>query len=447
MRVLIASAEFSPLARTGGLGEAVAGLASALVATGVDATVAIPRYQHLFDLGEPVDGIVTLGNLGLPVLLIDEPEAFDRPGIYGPKAGGGYEDQWFRFGLFSKRVREMSGDFDILHLHDGHPAPAAIGAPTPTVQTIHNASYPILGPLEEVGALLELSVADLVLGGPIEWYGDANFLKAGVDRATAVTTVSPTFALQVAADSELSGGLDVVLRARNSPVIGILNGIDTKSWDPASDAALPAPFSRSRLKGRSMARAELVATGELAHDGVLFGNVGRLAEQKGLQLLDPFIDDLVAEGFRLVLVGSGELDDLVDGWADRHPRAIWHSEYSERLARLTSAGVDAYLMPSRFEPCGLGQMYAMRYGAPPVARLTGGLADTVVDLDERHATATGFGFRSFTPESLAKTIRRAMRVFRDNPAEWRHLQDNGMKFDFSWAAAAAKYVEVYESVL
>lgn len=446
MRVLIASAEYSPLARTGGLGEAVAGLASALVAKGVEVTVAIPRYQHLFGLGEPVDGIVTVGAQGLPVWLIDEPEAFDRPGIYGPEAGGGYEDQWLRFGLFAKRVREMSGNFEILHLHDGHPAPAAIGAPVPTVQTIHNASYPILGPLEEVGALLELSAADLVLGGPIEWYGDANFLKAGVDRATAVTTVSPTFALQVAEDSELSGGLDVVLRARPTPVIGILNGIDTKSWDPASDATLPALFSRTRLRGRSMARAELVATGELAQDGVLFGNVGRLAEQKGLQLLDPFVDDLVEEGFRLVLIGNGELDGLVDDWAARHPRAIWHSEYSEPLARLTSAGVDAYLMPSRFEPCGLGQMYAMRYGAPPVARLTGGLADTVVDLDERQAIATGFGFRSFTPESLAKTIRRAMRVFRDNPADWRHLQDNGMKSDFSWAAAAGKYIDVYESV-
>ncbi len=291
----MASAEHSPLARTGGLGEAVAGLASALIVAGIDVTVAIPRYQHLFDLGEPTDGVVALDSLGVPVVLIDEPEGFDRPGIYGPQAGAGHEDQWLRFGLFAKRVREMSTGFDVLHLHDGHPAPAAIGATIPTVQTIHNASYPILGPLDKVGDLLELSEADLVLGGPIEWYGDANFLKAGVDRAGAVTTVSPTFAMQISEDSELSGGLDVVLRARPTPVIGILNGIDTTSWNPANDRSLPSPYSSTRLEGRTMAKAELLAQSGLTGDGVLFGNVGRLAEQKGLQLLDPFIGDLVQE--------------------------------------------------------------------------------------------------------------------------------------------------------
>jgi starch synthase len=442
----MAAAEFSPLARTGGLGEAVAGLAGSLAAGGADVTVAIPRYQHLFDLGEPTNGEVHLTDQAVPVVLVDVPEAFDRPGIYGPDPGTGYEDQWFRFGLFTKRIVAMAGEFDVLHLHDGHVAPAALGATVPTVQTIHNASYSIMGPLAEVGTLLAIAPADLVLGGPIEWYGEANFLKAGIDRAHAVTTVSPTFALQVAEDLALSGGLDVVIRNRATPIVGILNGIDLQSWDPASDPTLPKVFDAKRLGGRAASRTELLARTGLAGDGVVFGNVGRLSEQKGLGLLDPFIDELVDEGFRLVLVGDGELGDLVDGWAKRHPTAVAHLTYTEELARLTCAGSDSYVMPSRFEPCGLGQMYAMRYGAPPVARLTGGLADTVIDIDEHPATATGFGFRSFTPESLAKTIRRAMRIHRDNPAEWRQLQRNGMTTDFSWDAAAGHYLEVYRSI-
>jgi len=443
----MASAEFSPFVRTGGLGEAVAGLAGALASRDLEVTVALPRYRQLFDLGDPTDGLVHVAHGGMDLVLIDEPEAFGRPGIYGPEPGTGYEDQWFRYGLFARRVAAMAVDHDLLHLHDGHVAPAALLSAIPSVQTIHNASYSIMGPLAEVGKLLGIDEADLVLGGPIEWYGEANFLKAGIDRAHAVTTVSPTFALQVAEDLSLSGGLDVVIRSRQDPVIGILNGIDVESWDPASDPALPARFNSTDLRGRASARRDLLAMTGLDGDGVVFGNVGRLAEQKGLGLLDPFLDQLVDEGMRLVIVGDGELGTLVDAWVTAHPNAVAHLSYDEGLARLTSAGVDSYLMPSRFEPCGLGQMYAMRYGAPPVARLTGGLADTVIDLDEHPATATGFGFRSFTPESLAKTIRRAMRIFRDVPNEWRRLQRNGMRRDFSWSAAADQYLAVYRSVL
>lgn len=447
MKVLIAAAECSPHARSGGLGEAIAGLAGALGRQGVEVTVVIPRYRHLFDLGAPESGVVTVAETGFTLQLIDDPESFDRRGLYGPVPGTGYDDQWVRFGRFSLAVQRLAADHDLLHLHDGHVAPAALGAPVPTVQTIHNASYSILGPLQETADLLGLSAADRVLGGPIEWFGQANFLKAGVDQAHAVTTVSPTFARQIMEDASLSGGLDTVLRNRAEPVIGILNGIDVDSWDPATDPILPEPFTRGRLGGRIAAKGALIARSGLDQEGMLFGNVGRMAEQKGIGLLDPYLDRLVEEGLRLVLVGDGELNPVVDGWAERHPAAVWHTSYTEELARLTSAGADAYLMPSRFEPCGLGQMYAMRYGAPPVARLTGGLADTVIDLDEHPAEATGFGFRSFTPESLLKTIRRAMRVYAKSRGDWRRLQRNGMATDFSWDRAAAAYLDVYRSVL
>lgn len=453
MKVLLAAAECSPLARTGGLGEVVAGLGRALIRLGVDVTIVIPRYRGLRPSAErvpapaPAEGIYRTEGNGVPILLVDDPVMFDRAGIYGPEPGSGYDDQWKRYGRFSNVVRELGRDYDVLHLHDSHVGPAALDSPTPTVGTVHNASYAVMGPLEETADLVHANASDRALGGSLEWFGQAHFLKALVDRAHAVTTVSPTFALQLLSDPSISNGLDTVFDARATPVIGILNGIDWPSWDPASDPVLPAPFTPGRLGGRADARAAIGQRSGLADGGFLLGAVTRVTEQKGIGLLDPYIDRLVSEGVQLAIVGNGDLDEMVDAWAARHPTAVWHAEYDESLARVLYAGVDAYLMPSRFEPCGIGQMYAMRYGAPPIARLTGGLADTVRDLDEHPASATGFGFRSFNPESLVKTIRRAMRVHAKHRGEWRKMQRNGMGTDFSWDGAARRYVEVYESVL
>ena len=452
MKVLLAAAECSPLARTGGLGEAVAGLGHALGRAGHDVTVVIPRYRHLVGLGTvkmsppPAEAVYHHQIEDLDILMVDDPQSFDRAGIYGPEPGSGYDDQWSRFGRFSVVVRALSTEYDVLHLHDSHVGPAALQAIRPTVFTIHNSAYTIYGPLDETADIVGARAEDRVLGGPIEWFGQANFLKAGIDQAHAVTTVSPTFARQLVNDPSISGGLDAVIKARSQPPIGILNGIDTESWDPATDETLPERFSLGRLKGRSAAHEALLRTTGLDSDGMMLGTVTRVTEQKGINLLEPSIDALVAEGIRLVVVGNGDLDEVVDGWAARHPRAVWHAPYTEDLARLASAGADAYLMPSRFEPCGLGQMYAMRYGAPPIVRLTGGLADTVIDLDEYPDSATGFGFRSFTPEGLVKTIRRAMRVFSNHRSDWRKLQRNGMATDFSWDRAAVEYGSVYESV-
>lgn len=453
MKVLLAAAECSPLARTGGLGEAVAGLAGALHRNGVDVTVAIPQYRHLAGLGieeeapGPARAKARFESSGLPVLLVDDPASFDRPGIYGPDPGSGYEDQWRRFGRFSVTVRELARNHDLLHLHDAHTAPAALHSPVPTVLTIHNALYSILGPIEEAADLMGANPEDRIPEGPIEWYGQANYLKAGVVSADAVTTVSPTFARELSTDPSLSGGLDGVIGALDRPLVGILNGIDTDSWDPSTDPTLPAPFAESDLRGRYEAKRRVLKRSGLDPGGMLLGMVTRLTDQKGIALLDPSIDRLVEEGFRLAVVGNGDLDGMVDGWVSRNPRSVWHAPYTEDLARLVSAGIDAFLMPSRFEPCGLGQMYAMRYGAVPIVRLTGGLADTVVDLDEDPEQATGFGFRSFTPESLLKTIRRAGRIFLHHPREWRRMQRRFMAADFSWDSAADRYVDVYRSAI
>lgn len=448
MRLLMAAAECSPLARTGGMGEAVAGLAKALADQGIEVTVAIPRYRHLrttgiADTDSPVPAHRTeLGNV--EVLLIDDDPAFDRPGIYGPTPGEAYEDEWFRWARFSKAIARIANSFDLVHLHDGHVGPVALLANVPTVQTIHNASYPLLGPLAEAAEELNVSWQDRMLGGALEWYGQANYLKAGIIGATRVTTVSPTFASQITDDDSVTGGLSEVIRWLEHPVVGIVNGIDTTAWDPNRDPILAAPFSTKNLKARDESRQALFKRSGLA-DGFLVGNVGRMTEQKGLHLIDGDLHRLIEEGLRLLLIGNGNLDAMVDGWERHHPEAVRHLEYSEELARLLFAGADAYFMPSQFEPCGIGQLYAMRYGCPPLAHLTGGLADTVVDLDEQPEQGTGFGFRSFVPEEAVKTLRRAMRVRRKSKREWKMLQRNGMTSDFSWDHAALEYLPVYDA--
>jgi len=452
LKILLAASEFSPLARTGGLGEAVAGIGRGLVAAGHEVTVALPRYRHLTDLGTREDGIGPAEAIyrheigGAQVLLIDDPPFFDRAGIYGDSHGEGYADQWERFGRFSAAIRLLSAAYDLVHLHDAHAGPAALDNPAATVFTIHNPAYGIFGPLQEAVGVLGVSSRFAEPGAALEWWGQASFLKAGIAAADRVTTVSPSFARQLTEDGSISGGLDGVLRSLPNPVAGIVNGLFPEEWDPRTDPAVTAPFTPNRPYPRKATRAALLAESGLA-DGIVFGNVGRMAEQKGLHLLDPAIDTLVAEGLRLVLVGDGELNPMVDAWAQRHPQAVWHAPYEERLARVVSAGADFYLMPSRFEPCGIGQMYAMRYGSPPVVRFTGGLDDTVIDLDESPATATGFGFRDFRAAELTKTIRRAMRVFRKSKAEYRRLQRNGMLTDFSWGAAVQHYLVTYEQAL
>jgi starch synthase len=441
VKVLFASAEFSPLVRTGGLGDAVSGLAKALVGLGHEVAVATPGYAETVPEGErrPVwhsrtyDGVEVLQWLGAE---------FDRPGIYGPEPGSAYEDNWLRFGAFSLAAAEVASDYDVVHGHDAHVGVAMLATAVPSVFTIHNASYPMLGPLDEVRALAGIALEQR---GSIEWFGEANYLKAGISGADQVTTVSPGHAVELTRD-ETSFGLGGIVRSLDSPILGILNGIDVTSWDPRSDGALAATFSASRPQRRGRNRRALLAELELA-DGFVFSNVGRMARQKGLQLLDYDLDALVAEGNRFVFVGNGELDDLVDRWTVRHPGSVVHRPFDENLARRVFSGSDAYLMPSEYEPCGLGQMYAMRYGAPTVAHFTGGLEDTVVDIDENEADGTGFVFRSFDHPSLTKTIRRASRYYRALPTLWERIRRNGMERDWSWEHSAQEYARVYERVI
>lgn len=450
MKVLVASAELAPLATSGGLGDAIAGIAHAERALGLSVTVIMPRYQRLSDIGEPRPGegpaerLFSHWEADVQVLLVDDPESFDRPGIYGPEPGTGYPDEWRRWGRFCQVVGALSGQFDIVHLQDAQMAAAALLSSSPTVLTLHNAAYPVMGPLVES---VELFAANPASDQLLEWYGQANYLKAGILSADQVTTVSPGYARQIAEDPEVSSGLHEYLAGLEYPVIGIMNGIDTERFDPATDAAIPAPFGPETLEGRTLARRALVDQTGIDGNGVIFGMVGRMARQKGLELLDPVIDGLIEDGFRLVAVGSGNEDAMVDAWVERAPHAVWRAPYTEELARLTWAGGDSFLMPSRFEPGGLGNLYAMRYGAPPVVRLTGGLLTTVVDAVAGPGFGNGFGFYDYTPEALADTVHRAMHVFREQPDVWAALQQVGMTTDWGWEPAARLYADVYRGVL
>lgn len=451
MRVLVATAELSPLVRSGGLGDAVAGLSRALAALGVEVTVLLPRYRHLADRGAELAGAGPARALyedaegPLRLLLVDDPESFDRDGIYGPEPGVSYDDEWRRWGRFSVVAAELAGDYDLVHLHDSHTAAAALLTDTPTVFTVHNAAYPVMGPISESLQLLGLGPHFALPGTAIEWYEQANYLKAGLVGSDQATTVSPGFARQLEVDEGISGGLSGVIRFLPRPIIGIMNGIDTHAFDPGTDSTLPVPYTAADLSGREAARSLLLTKTGLA-EGFLMGMVGRVSDQKGFDLLDSIWPDLRSEGARLVVVGSGELDATVDRWMKEDPPSVAHVDYDEGLARLVFAAVDAYLMPSRFEPGGLGNIYAMRYGAPPLVHLTGGLADTVVDIDEAPAEGNGFGYRTHVAPEIAKTVRRAMRYHQAFPDLWQGMQRRGMRREWSWERAAGQYLKVYESV-
>jgi len=446
VKLLVATPEFAPLASTGGLGNAVAGLTRALLRHGHEITVALPRYSCIDAPLSPATGRWCETEVdGVHVMLFGDGEAFDRPGVYGPIPGTAYDDNWWRFGRFSLAVAALAGDYDLVHLNDAHVGPVALLTSTPTVLTLHNAAYAVLGPLVEVVELLGVDPSLAEPGGALEWYGEANYLKAGIISATQVTTVSPTHAKELAEDAT-SFGLGGIVRSLRRPIVGILNGISASRWDPATDTTLPQTYSAEDLGGRRASRAALLAWTGLA-DGVIFGNVGRMSPQKGLHLLGPELDALVDEGVRLVLMGNGEIDELVDGWVARHSRAVVHLGFDATRSRLVFAGSDAYLMPSAFEPSGLGQLYAMRYGAPPVARLTGGLADCVIDIDEDLSHGNGLGFRSFGSATVAKTMRRAMRYREGFPDLWAAMQRRGMTADWSWRARAAEYEALFAEII
>jgi starch synthase len=475
MRICLVSAEVAPFAKTGGLGDVAAALARYLAKHGHDVRLFLPLYGRIDATGRAFTAVEFLKDVplamgersyafsvfacplpksGPPVYFISCPALYGRQSIY---ANDG--DEHVRFAFLARAAIEccqrMGFAPQVLHLNDWHTALAPLYlktlyawdrlfAGTKTVLTLHNLAYQGAFPssrLRDVG----LAGFESMLPQDDLAAGRFGFLKTGLFHADAITAVSETYAREILTP-EHGMGLDPVLRARRERVVGIVNGVDYDEWSPEADGRLPARYSAADLAGKATCRAALAARFGLLGDAPIAGVVSRLTPQKGFDLTFETLSKRLAEGrLRLAALGSGasNLVELFAGLARRFPgRAAFHEGYSEDLAHLVEAGADLFLMPSRFEPCGLNQMYSLRYGTPPVVRRTGGLADTVRAWNSATGEGTGFVFEHATPAGFAWALDLALATFRD-AAAWRRLQANGMAQDFSWDRQIEKYVALY----
>jgi starch synthase len=479
LRVLMVSAELAPFARAGGLGDVIQGLSRALGTMGVEIVVVAPAHASAtrpdlptlrpwprpiwVALGGDVREVGVLETMtagDVRVLLLDCPTLFRRAGIYGDDAGP-YPDNDLRFAVLSAAALQASevlwdGPPDVLHAHDWHAALAIAYArlsdqhewrKAASVFTFHNLAFQGTFPTARA-AVLGLPEAALHDDG-VCMNDQINFLKAGITFADRVTTVSPTYAQEVLRP-EHGCGLDHVLRSRSTQLIGITNGIDTSTWDPSRDRALAARYDAIDPSGRQACRTALAA--ELGLDtssnAPIIGAVSRLTWQKGIDMLLDVIPALVAEGMRfaLVAVGDAEMERRIAELAARWPtRVAFRPVFGDPIARRVYAGADIFIMPSRFEPCGLGQQYAMRYGSVPVVSAVGGLVDTVRPVDEQSGQGTGFRFDPATPANLADALRRAVAC-RRNDALWARIVRNCLLHDTSWDASARQYFALYRSI-
>ncbi len=478
LRVLHAAAELFPWAKTGGLGDVVAGLPPALIACGVDARLVLPGFAGFvdaFELGQSLRlptpfalervrvARAMVPGRGVAAYIVDHPAFYDRPGNpYAAPDGGDWPDNHRRFALLGWVAAALAQGADpnwrpdILHCHDWHAglAPAYIrvaGSAVPSVFTIHNLAYQGVFPAADFPDLA-LPPSFFAIDG-IEFYGGLSFLKAGLFYADRLTTVSPTYAREIQTPA-FGVGFDGLLRARADVLSGILNGVDPAIWSPANDALLPLQYGVDNMAaGKAAAKAALERRFGLAEQpaGLLLGAVTRLTPQKGFDLLLAALPGLIALGGRLVLLGSGDadLEAGIGAAAGAYPGRVGVVlGYDEGLSHLIIAGSDSIIMPSRFEPCGLTQLYALRYGTLPLVRRTGGLADTVVDANAvtlADGSATGFVFDEATPEGLLGAAQRATALYRDR-ASWQRTMRQAMTRDFSWEAAARQYVALYREL-
>ena len=476
MKILFVAGEVFPLVKTGGLSDVVGALPKAFRALGDEVRVLLPGYPEamarVVDPGTPLSlgdslrfGPARLIPARMPdsmleVILLDCPEAFARAGgPYLDPEGRNWPDNFRRFALLS-RVAAMIGvsgglmgwQPDIIHAHDWQTGLIPIylrqwGGATPgTVFTIHNLHYQgVFGPevLPEIAVDPRFNTID-----GMEFYGNVSFLKAGLVFADYLTTVSPTYAREIQTHA-FGCSLEGVVLERADRLRGILNGIDQDIWNPKADDAIAAPFAPDDLSGKTVCKAKLQASSGLEPDATapLLGFLGRFVWQKGLDVVLEALPKVLEMGFQVVLQGTGEagLERLAYAAADAFPgRVAVHIGYDEDFAHAIEAGSDLFVVPSRFEPCGLTQMYALRYGTIPVVRRIGGLADSVVDVDES-LDGTGFVFDDETADAFLSALARARAMF-DRPALWREVQVRAMNRDFSWRAAVVHYREVYETV-
>lgn len=478
LNVLSVASEAVPLVKTGGLADVAGALPAALAPHGVRLTTLLPgfpavmaavkrgkvlhRYDNLF--GQPAR--LVAGKLGeQPLVVLDVPAFFAREGSpYADAGGKDWHDNWRRFAALGRAAADLAGGllkghkFDLVHAHDWQAAmapaylrfaPLAGSKPVPSVMTVHNMAFQgYFG--REVFRELGLPKRAWSIDG-VEYHKGVGFLKAGMEAASVVTTVSPTYAQEIR-EAEFGMGLEGLVVNRGDRVRGIVNGIDPAEWNPASDQHLAANYTARNLTKRAANKRALEAEfGLEPGNGPLFIVISRLTWQKGMDVLLEVLDHLVGIGGRLALLGSGDaaMEAELRAAAARHPWRIGvRIGYDEVLSHRMQGGGDAILVPSRFEPCGLTQLYGLAYGCVPVVARTGGLADTVIDanLAARNAgAATGFQFSGVDYHTLAAAVSRVVALYHQ-PAAWQALQRNGMKADFSWKNSGKVYAELYREL-
>lgn len=472
LAILAVTPEAHPFAKTGGLAEVAAALPAALARLGHRVTTVLPRYRNSAEgtsasrqtdlrVGArtfPVSYLEQRMPDGDRMVLVDVPELFDRPGLY-QEDGRDYPDNALRFAVLSRAALEfarLDGERpDVIHAHDWQTGLV------PVYQKMHLSSDPIVGGVPVLFTIHNLAfqgvfgrdaLGTLGLGWEVfnpealEYWGNISLLKGGVNFSEAITTVSPSYAREILTP-ELGFGFEGALRRRAADLVGILNGIDTARWNPETDPFTPH-FSAQDLDGKRQAkRALLESVGLPADDAALarplVGLISRLTDQKGFDLIGAALEPLMALDAAWVMLGSGERH-YEEQWrelaARRPDRVSATIGFDERLAHQIEAGADMFLMPSRFEPCGLNQLYSLRYGTVPIVRATGGLRDTVVDADQ--PGGNGIVFEPFSPAELVAAVRRALALFGDRP-RWQAVQRTGMAFDPSWDVSAREYVKVY----
>ena len=489
LNIAYVASEVMPYSKTGGLADVAGALPQQLAElkhrvalfTPLYRSVNVDRYD-IFRVGRFTDLSVWIGgrewnfNLlqrepakksKLETYFIECEELFDRESLYvDPATGKDFIDNHIRFAFFARAVllamERLEFKPDIINANDWQSAliPAYLKTAerdhpfykdTRTVLTIHNVAYQGLFDAETF-ADLGISQSYYYPTSPFEFWGEVNFLKAGITFADAVNTVSETYAKEIQSANEFGYGLEGVLRDRRAALFGIVNGVDYEIWSPENDKLIAKSFDIETLAGKSTNKLELLKLAGLKSDRAdkpLIGVISRLADQKGFDLIEEIADELFELDFTLVLLGTGQekYHTMFEELAKKYPKRISvNFKFDERLAHLIEAGADMFLMPSHFEPCGLNQLYSLRYGTVPIARKTGGLADTIIDYDEAKGKSTGFLFEDYTGEALLVAIKRALGLF-EKKKTWEALVKRGMKKDFSWKKSAKRYVELYEKTL
>ncbi len=470
MRVLFVASELYPFVKTGGLGDVAAALPAALLEENVDIRLLIPGFDPIlanlknkklfrnlsFFFGQKDARILTGTLSGIQSYVLDCPSLYNRTGPYGDEEGKDWSDNHIRFAALCRVAADLylyDADWqpDIVHGNDWQcglmPAYLSLRAQDrpKSIMTIHNIAYQGLFAPSILGEV-NLPIESFSMAG-VEFYGKVGFLKAGLHYADEITTVSPTYAKEIQR-SEYGCGLEGLLRARSNDLVGILNGIDMEVWNPETDINLTKTYTAKTIKEKPKNRKALLNECKLiVHDDLpVFGVISRLVSQKGLDLLVKAAPEVLKMGAGFVILGSGDqaLEKQFRDLAAQWPAQVFLStDYDEGLAHKIIAGTDAVIVPSRFEPCGLVQMYALRYGTLPIVRYTGGLADSVVEDKDK---STGFVFEQATVAALSEALIRACALYR-SPTHWKKRQVNAMAQDFGWSASAKKYVQLYQELL